>query len=222
MVDASSIKFRYLRTFIAVAETRNFTRAAERLGVTQPGVSIQIRELEEALGAQLFARLGHGVSMTPSGRAFLPRAELVLAKLNDACQAVRFSESLVAGHLSLSIVPLLNVPWIPIVLGRLADIHPGLAVTVMEKSSDEMETLVELGTCDLGVGILSHSSPNLEYEFVRGDELVLIQRPDGPFGRKRSVTAEEAGSTDLVVLPESYVIRQQTNEAFRAARVVPR
>lgn len=222
MGEVSSIEFRHLRTFLTVAETRNFTRAAERLGVSQPGISIQVRELEEALGAQLFKRLGHGVALTPTGRAFLPRAELVLAKLSDACQAASFSESLVAGHLALAIIPLLNVPWMPPVLGRLARKHPGLAVSIQEKSSDDMELLVESGTSDVGIGILSHASPNLEYELLREDELVLIQRPDGPFGRKRKVTAEEAGSTDLVVLPESYVIRQNTNQAFREARVHPR
>jgi LysR family cyn operon transcriptional activator len=222
MKDASSIELRHLRAFLTVAETRNFTRAAERLGVSQPSISIQIRELETALGTQLFHRLGQGIVLSPAGRAFHPRAALVLGKLSDAYQAVQQSEDLVAGHLSLATIPLLNVPWVPKVLGRIAREHPGLAVTVIEKSSDDVEVTVESGVSDLGLGILSRASPNLVYELLREDELVLLQGPDGPFGRKRSVTADEAGAARLVVLPESYVIRQLTNAAFRDARVLPK
>lgn len=222
MRDANSVELRHLRTFLTVAETENFTRAAERLGLTQPSISIQVKELETALGAQLFSRLGPRVALTPAGRAFRARAAMVLSKLNDACQAVHETEDLVAGHISLAVIPPLNVPWMPRVLGRIAREHPGLAVTLIEKSADDLEGTVETGRCDLGVGILSRSSPNLEYERLRTDALMLLAAPEGPFQRRRSVTAEEVGRERLVVLPESYVLRQLTTDAFRAARVLPR
>ena len=222
MRDASSVELRHLRTFLTVAETENFTRAAERLGLTQPSISIQIKELETALGAQLFNRLGQRVALSPAGRAFRERAALVLSKLNDACQAVQETEDLLAGHISLAVIPPLTVPWMPPVLSRIAREHPGLAVTLIEKSSDDMESFVESGRCDLGVGILSRASPNLKYERLRTDELRLLVASDGPFARRRSVSAEEVGQSRLVVLPESYVLRQLTNDAFRRARVLPR
>lgn len=222
MRDPSSVELRHLRTFLTISETESFTRAAERLGISQPSISVQIRELETALGAQLFNRLGQRTTLTAAGRTFRERAALVLDKFSDACQSVQETEELLAGHISLAIIPLLTVPWIPRVLSRMAREHPGVAVTVTERSSDDLEIAVETGRCDLGVGILSHASPNLTYELMRTDELVLVQGPEGPFGKRRSVTAEEAGSARLAVLPRSYVIRQITDEAFRAARVLPR
>ncbi len=222
MKEPSSVELRHLRTFLTVADTENFTRAAERLGISQPSVSIQVKELETVLGAQLFSRLGPRVNLTPAGRAFRERAAHVLAKFSDACQAVQETEELVAGHISLAVIPPLNVPWMPRVLGRIAREHPGIAVTLIEKSADDLEGTVENGRCDFGVGILSHSSPNLEYELLRKDKLVLVVPPDGPFPRRRSVKAEEVGETRLVVLPESYVLRQLTSDVFRAARVLPR
>jgi len=222
MRDPSSVELRHLRTFLTVAETENFTRAAERLGLTQPSISIQVKELETALGAQLFNRLGQKVALSPAGRAFRTRAALVLSKLSDACQAVQETEDLLAGHISLAVIPPLNVPWIPPVLSRIAREHPGLAVTLIEKSSDDLESIVESGRCDLGVGIVSRASPNLKYELLRADEIRLLVGPESPFARRRSVTAEEVGRERLVVLPESYVLRQLTNEAFRRARVLPR
>jgi len=221
MKAVPTIELRHLRAFLTIAETRNFTRAAERLGVSQPSVSVQVRELETALGVQLFHRLGQGIALSPAGRVFHPRAALVLSKLSDACQSVQDSEDLVAGHLSLAIIPLLNVPWIPKTLGRIAVEHPALTVTVIERSSDDVELTVESGIADVGIGILSHASPNLTYEALWEDELTLIQGPDGPFARKRSVTAEQVGRVRLVVLPQSYVIRRLTDAAFREARVRP-
>ncbi|MCA9001089.1 MAG: LysR family transcriptional regulator, partial [Planctomycetes bacterium] len=209
-------------TLVTVADTENFTRAAERLGITQPSVSTQIKELESILGAQLFSRNGPRVALTPAGRAFQDRATLTLEKFSDACQAVQDTEDLTAGHLSLGVIPPLNVPWMPRVLGRLYREHPGIAVTLIEDSADDLEGNVENGRCDLGIGILSHSSPNLKYEVLRKDELVLLSAPDGPFARKRSVKAEDVGKERIVVLPETYVLRQLTSEVFRAARVLPR
>lgn len=217
-----TVELRHLRAFIAVADTNSFTRAAERLGVSQPSVSVQIRELEAALGAQLFHRLGQGVALSPAGRAFHPRATLVLTKLSDACQSVQQSEDDAAGHLSVSIAPLLNVPWMPRALGGIAREHPGLTVTLLERSSDDVAHAVESGVADVGIGVLSRSSPNLSYEVLWQDELLLVQGVDGPFGKRRSVTAAEIGSQRLVVLPESYVIRQLTDAAFRESRVLPR
>jgi len=222
MREYPNVELRHLRTFVTVAETENFTRAAERLGITQPSVSIQVKELEVALGAQLFSRLGPRVALTPSGRAFRERAALVLSKLSDACQAVQETEGLVAGHISLAVIPPLNVPWMPRVLGRIAREHPGLAVTLIEESADKLEGTVENGRCDLGVGILSRSSPNLDYELLRTDELMLLSPAEGPFARRRSVRSDELEDARFVMLPESYVLRQLTNAAFRAARVLPK
>lgn len=222
MKDHSSVEIRNLRTFLAVAETLNFTRAAERLGVTQPSVSVQIRELEEALGAPLFSRLGRHVALTAAGRIFQERSELVLSKLNDACQAVALSEDLTAGHLAVGIIPPLNVPWMPRVLGKLVSKHPGLAVTVIERSSEEVESGVETGRFDVGVGILSNASPNLTYEHLRSDEIFLVTPADGPLAKKRSISAKQLGELHLVLMPEGYLLRQLTAAAFQRARVLPR
>lgn len=222
MRELPTVELRHLRAFLAVAETGSFTRAAERLGVTQPSVSVRIRELEAALGTQLFHRLGQKTALSPEGRVFQPRAAMVMAKLSDACQSVQQGDDSAAGHVSVSIAPLLNVPLMPRTLGGLAAEHPGLTVTVIERSSDGVEHDVESGVADVGVGILSRSSPNLTYEALWEDELLLMQGADGPFAKKRSVSVEQVGEQRLVVLPESFVIRQLTDAAFRESRVLPR
>lgn len=217
-----SIEIRHLRTFLVVAETENFTRAAERLGLSQPSVSQQVKELEQALGAALFVRLGPRVRLTPAGRAFQGRAVEVLAKLTEACQAVEAIDGLLAGHLHVGVIPPLNVPWIPRAVARFHAQHPGVAVTVLEKSSSDVETDVDSGRLDLGLGILSHAAPNLSYELLRRDEIVLLVRADGELGAKREIGREALAAHKLVLLPETFLIRQLTQEAFRRAQVLPR
>src|SRR3954465_14591266 len=83
-----SIELRHLRYFLAVAETENFTRAAERLKISQPSISKQITQLEQALRTPLFRRVGKRVFLTEAGQAFRKGAEVVLRKLEDACNSV--------------------------------------------------------------------------------------------------------------------------------------
>ena len=217
-----SVEVRLLRTILIVAATQNFTRAAERLGISQPSVSVQIRDLETALGTPLFARMGQRVTLTAAGRIFSERAEVVLSKLSEACQAVRLAEDQVAGHLSVGVIPPLHVPWMPRTLARIVDEHAGLAMTVTERTSTEIESGVETGRFEVGVGILSHASPHLAYEVLMRDEVMMLVRPDGEFGKKRSISARQLAELRLVLLPESFLIRQLIQEAFRRAHVLPR
>ena len=85
MIDPG-FEFRHLRYFLAVAETQNISRAAERLGVSQPSISQQIKDLEAALGAPLFHRIGKRIRLTPMGQAFREQAQLVLRKVEDALE----------------------------------------------------------------------------------------------------------------------------------------
>lgn len=222
MRPKSDIELRHLRTFLVVAETQNFTRAGERLGLSQPSVSQQVKELEQALSTELFVRLGPRVRLTPSGRAFQSRTELVLAKLTEACQSLEDLGHLESGHLHVGVVPPLTVSWVPPVLSHFAKHHPQLSVSVHEKSSSDVEVDVESGRFDLGIGILSRASPNLSYELLRRDEVVLLAPVDSELADLGSVQREQLARTRLVLLPESFLIRQIIQDAFRRAQVLPR
>lgn len=215
------IELRHLRYFLAVAETENFTRAAERLAVSQPSVSQQIKDLEEALGSPLFDRIGKRVQLTEAGRAFRSHAEGVLARFDEAVASVDAVAGAVRGHLTICVVPAVNVPWVARALGRFFEQHPGVTVSVRERSAQEVETEVESGRADLGVGVLSHASPNLRYQRLSVDELALIVRRDHELARRESVTLEAVARLRVSMLPEGFMIRDLIDEAFRKAQVRP-
>ena len=98
------MELRDLRTFVAVAQQRSFSRAAEALHVSQPALSEQVRKLEDELGATLFERTSRGVVLTDAGEALLPHARTVLAQADIATEAVRMVSHGVAGTLTLGFI----------------------------------------------------------------------------------------------------------------------
>jgi LysR family cyn operon transcriptional activator len=217
-----SIELRHLRTFIAVAETQNFTRAAKQLRVSQPGVSQQIKELESGLRAKLFERMGTRVRLTRVGHAFREQAAIVLRRFSEACAAVDDVEGLVVGHLNIGVIPALNVPWIPPVLARFAAEYPGVAISIHEKPTNEIETEVEAGRFNLGIGLYSRSTPGVRHERLCAESLVLLVPARHRLAKRRVVALGELENTRIALMPENYPMRDLVEEAFRRAKVRPR
>ena len=101
---SKSIEIRHLRYFLAVSQTENFTRAAERLRISQPSISEQITPLELALRTPLFRRVGKRVFLTEAGAEFRKSAEVVLRKLDDACTSVSEIAGLLRGHVDVGVI----------------------------------------------------------------------------------------------------------------------
>lgn len=212
------LAFRHLRYFLAVAETENFTRAAERLGVTQPAVSQQVRDLEVALKAQLLRRSGRRVQLTEAGRGFAQQAAWLLRRFESALAHVDRAEGAVAGHLDVGTVPALHLPWMPPVLAAMAERFPDVTVTVHERASAGVETEVEAGRFDLGFGIGSHPSPALSFERLAAQKLALVLPSGHALAKRARVTPAELAEHALVLLPTSFDMRRLTDDALQQSR----
>src|ERR1700758_1104210 len=99
------MEFHQLRYVCAVAETGNFSRAAERCRIAQPSLSQQVLKLEESLGAKLFDRLGRSVRLTEAGRAFLPHARSILSQMETARSSVTDKWMDIRGSVSVGVIP---------------------------------------------------------------------------------------------------------------------
>src|SRR4051812_2692098 len=126
------MELRHLRNFVAIAEERSFTRAAERLWVAQPGLSAQIRRLEEELGVQLFARHTRGVDMTDAGELFLERARVAIAAADHALATGEQLAAGMLGSLRLGLSTSARSSVSHQVLATFADERPQVEVTVVE------------------------------------------------------------------------------------------
>ncbi len=216
------LEIRHLRYFLAVAEAGSFSRAADRLGISQPSVSQQIRDMEAGLRLSLFQRRGKRILLTPAGLVFQEHAQVILKQLETLHRELANEPDQFRGSLHIGVVPILNVPLMPHLLGLFAAAHPGLSLIVEEISSTEIETALEEGRMDVGLGFLTRHSPNLHYERLCKDAFSLIVANDHPWAKRSLIPLTDLHQQRLLQLPKSFVMRRMTDEICQKHQVRPR
>jgi LysR family cyn operon transcriptional activator len=215
------LKIRLLRYFLAVAEAGSFSRAANRLGISQPSVSQQMRELETALRVSLFQRRGKRILLTPIGLILQEHARAILRQVENFLDELTTEPGQLRGSLHLGVVPILNVALVPHLLGLFAADHPRINLRVEEISSTEIETALEEGRMDVGLGFVTRHSPNLRYEPLCTDEFALIVSETHPWSNRRVIQLSELHQQRMLQLPDSFVMRRMTDEICRNHQVRP-
>ncbi len=216
------LEIRHLRYFLAVAEAGSFSRAADRLGISQPTVSQQLRDLEAGMRVSLFQRRGKRILLTSAGLIFQEHARAILRQLENFLEELNREPGQLRGTLHLGVVPVLNVALVPHLLGLFAADHPGISLTVEEISSTDIETALEEGRMDVGLGFVTRHSPNLRYERLCTDEFALIVSEAHPWSNRRVIRLSELHQQRLLQLPDSFVMRRMTDEICRNHQVRPR
>ncbi len=216
------LEIRHLRYFLAVAEAGSFSRAADRLGISQPSVSQQMRDLEAGLRVSLFQRRGKRILLTSAGIIFREHARTILRQLENFLQELTSEPGQLRGALHVGVVPILNVALMPYLLGLFAADPPGTSLIVEEISSTEIETALEEGRMDVGLGFLTRHSPNLRYERLCTDQFALIVSKAHAWRNRRAVKFSELHQHRLLQLPDSFVMRRMTDEICRKHQVRPR
>ncbi len=215
------MELRHLRYFLAVAEEAHFRRAAERLHVSQPTLSLQVQQLERELGTALFERMGRRVRLTQAGEVYRDYARRALSSLDEAQVALDELEGLLRGRLAVGVVQTVNAYLIPAVVASFAAEHPGVRLRVEELSAEEIESGLADGRLDLGVSFVPADGGELEAEPLFEEELVLIVPEGHRWAGRRSVQVAELTGEPLALLPEGFCTRRLTEECLQSAGVCP-
>ena len=185
------MELRHLRYFIAIAEERSFTRAAERLWVAQPGLSTQMRRLEAELGVQLFERHPRGIDLTQAGELFLERARVAVSAADVALATGRDLEAGVVGSLRLGLAA--GAPW-PLaseLLLRFGRERPGVELTVVEAYGGTLWRDLRAGRLDALVAPTGHGSADLKTLELGYEDWVVLVGTGHPLAGIGSVDAED-------------------------------
>jgi DNA-binding transcriptional LysR family regulator len=193
------VELRQLRYFIAVAEEGNFSRAAERLYVSQPPLSMQIKSLEEELGVRLFERSNRGVTLTAAGAVFFEETRTLLTRLEHAkCKALQVDRGDV-GLLSVGFVSIADYSILPPTLKSFRASFPRVEVQLHELTTDAQIRELRAARLDLGVGLGPVDEPDLEFEAVLREELLLAAPAGHP-------ALQGSGATDPRALAKASFI----------------
>src|SRR5919198_1774521 len=225
------VELKHLRIFAEVAERGSFSAAAEALNYTQPAVSQQIAALERATGAKLVDRMPRGVRLTDAGRALLPHAEAVLARLADAEAELESIGAMRSGRVRLASFPTGGSSLIPPATAAFHDRYPGVELILSVAEPPEgLEQLIK-GQVDIALLLESGFEPEPRHERVErihllDDPMYLALPRDHPVAGKRraklSELAEETwmhGSQDVCACPDGQIFLRACHTAGFEPRV---
>jgi DNA-binding transcriptional LysR family regulator len=219
------MNLRQLEYWVAVVDGGSFTKAAERLHVSQPGLSQQIRALEAELGGKLIERLPRGVRLTSAGRAFLPEARATVLAADRARRAARAALSLGSAEVEVATVRSIAVGILPPAILRLYELHPDVAVGLHEFDHRlELEQAVRGGVADIAVGprpaALRGPTEQLGWE-----HFVAVVGPRDPLfadDPERPVALAELATRRWILYPPEHGLAEVVAAACARAGFVPR
>jgi DNA-binding transcriptional LysR family regulator len=206
---------RQLAAFCAVVERRSFSLAAERLGVTQPAVSLQVRALEKRLGTQLLDRSGRRVEPTEAGWKLYRGAQRMIA-LEDqlVAEVTASSEGALAGDLVLGASTGPAAVAVPVVLGEFQRRNPDVRVFLTVSDTHSVVERVAARELELGIVGAARRHRGVRFEPFFSDEVILVCPPGHPFAG-RTVTLDELRAEPLILMQEGAGVRQIVEDALR-------
>jgi DNA-binding transcriptional LysR family regulator len=216
------MELRQLEYFLAVAEEGSFTRAAQRVHISQSGVSAQVRALENELGAELIDRSGRVARLTEAGTVALPYAQLALDAVADLKETVDAVKGLIRGRLTVGMVTGCEIAPLFAALASFHREHPGIELALTEGKSSYLVAAVRTGEVDIAlVGVAGAPPEHLEAEVIASEGLVALVPPDHPQASEDALPLTELMAYSLVTLPEGTGIRAAFDEACVTAGLIP-
>jgi LysR family hydrogen peroxide-inducible transcriptional activator len=203
------ITLKQLRYLIALAEHRHFGRAAEVCAVSQPALSMQIREIEKFLGAALFERRRNDVALTEIGQEVTYRAERILAASRDLIDVARHQGRILAGGLQLGVIPTLAPYVLPKILPLLHRRHPALRIDLHETQTRVLLDELVRGSLDVVMLALPVHEPDLASMKLFDDPFLLAVPASDPRPETAQVLTEDIDPARLILLEEGHCLRDQ-------------
>ncbi len=214
------MELRHLQHFVAVAEDRHFTRAAERLMVSQSGLSASIRALERELRAPLFVRTTRRVTLTEAGRALLGEAERILAQVRAAHDAVAAVQGVLRGTLALGTEPCTAGVCVAPLLATFRRRHPDVEIRLRQAGSGALAEEVAAGRLDLAFAVTTREDTDqLRYLSLTSEPMIVLCHPTHRLAGAGGVTPEDLGGEDFVDFHSDWGPRRTTDAVFAAAGV---
>ena len=205
-----------LEAFLQVAEHSSFSRAAERLHLTQPSVTARIQALERDLGESLFERNGRGVHLTEVGMTFLPHAQRVLKALQDGRDALQSMRRLELGTLKLAAAPTISTYVLPELLKAFQARYPGIEVSVQTEYSQQIVRMVLADQVQVGLErTISH--PEVVTVPLYEDEVVLVASEEHELARRGHASLEDVRTGPLIMFNRGSSYYALVDNALREA-----
>ncbi|TDN61566.1 LysR family transcriptional regulator [Paraburkholderia sp. BL10I2N1] len=215
------LNLRDIRAFVAVAQTGNFTRAAARLHLSQPALTVQIRRLEETVGVRLFDRNSRNVALTPAGRELLPVLQKSLHDMEHVLIDARALGEGSSGMVRIACLPTFAASVLPDLILDLKKDVPHAGFDIRDVVASMVNTLVRNEDVDIGLtgGDLSDAAFEILHSGV--DRLVVVCPKEHPLARRRRIKLKDLVSVPLVLTAQGTSVRAVVDAALASASYTP-
>jgi LysR family transcriptional regulator, cyn operon transcriptional activator len=215
------MELRHLRYFAALAEHLSFTRAAEKIHITQSTLSHQIKQFEEEVGLRLFDRIGKRVIMTEAGEILLGRVSKALQEIDDGVRAVRGVAGPLTGTIHIAATHTFNMSLIPTCIALFRGEYPAVCVEVRELSSSEIQCALGADEVELGIAYYPLNPQELFFEPLYIEDMVLVVSKGHPFASRKNIRLAELHRHELVLSSKESATRQMLDDRFKSAGAAP-
>ena len=215
------MELRQLEYFQMASHLHNITRAAERLRVSQPNITVAIKKLEAELGIQLFDRSQKQLLLTPEGKIFLTRIELALRNIQDAVLEVIDYKQLQKGTIKIGIPPMMGAYLFPKIFSSFQKHYPHLDIFLQEEGSVSIREQLERDELDFGIIITSGASSSLQLLPMSKSQLLCCVPANSPLAQKESLTPQDIAKTNILMMKEGSFLRELTMAKMKEAGVTP-
>ena len=203
-----NINLRQLRAFVSIGRLGSFTRAAEALHATQPALSAQIRELEEALGVKLFDRSTRSVSLTQAGEDLMPSVDTVLSDLSSVVARARDVAKRNTGRVTVAALPSLAATLMPQVIARMREEHPGIVVVIRDALAERAVALLRADEVDFALTSAPPPDRELSFTPLFADRMVAVLPHGHPLAKAKTMRLAELLDTPLVLMDRDSSVRR--------------
>ena len=204
------VSLRQLRYLESLAETHHFGQAAEACAVTQPALSMQIKDLEDELKLSLVERRKSGVELTEKGEEVARRARVILASVRDLVDYAKGQEGVLSGVLKLGAIPSIAPYLLPVALPALQDRFPALSLQLRETVTETLVRELVSGQLDVILIALPLDEPEVETHRLFDDAFILAAQATRQNARRRRANPDMLSDERLLLLEEGHCLRDQT------------
>lgn len=215
------MEFREMKSFIAVADKRSFTKAAEQLYISQPSLSKAIKKLEEALQVELFDRSTRDLRLTDAGQIVYKQGKQVVDLLNDLPHLLKELTDIAAGEIKFGIPPLIGTLFFPHIASTFSKQYPKVRLELIELGAKLIEQLVEERKIDLGLVVLPVNETIFNIHPYFQDEFVLCIHRKHPLAKRDSIALPELKDEQFITFSENFTLHDFIIHACKEAGFNP-
>lgn len=208
-VPLSGLSLRDIEYVVAVDDLRNFSRAAERCGVSQAGLSEQVRKLELLLNVTLFERTRRHVAPTPDGEKLIGMAREVLTSARKLLEVARAYTGPLNGLLHIGLIPTLGPYYIPALLPKLRHSYDQLSLRLSEMTTENLVNALRQGELDLAIMSPTSMTTHFEQSLLFEEPFLAVFPHDHELAQKKIITFKDLAQPDLLLLEDGHCLREQ-------------